>query len=58
MGETKEYPDLDYGESKCIRCGGEPDQIPGPCPYADEINNDQTPCNCCDSCRYECAMDI
>lgn len=59
MEEIKEYPDLDYGESKCCRCGGEPNPCPVSCPYSDEINNDQTPpCNCCDSCRHECFMDI
>lgn len=43
---------------KC-RCGAD---SPGyhSCPYAEEIcdNNDQEYCNCCSSCRYECAMDI
>jgi hypothetical protein len=29
------------------------------CPYQTEINdNFEWECNCCDSCFYECAMDI
>lgn len=28
------------------------------CPYAQEINDDDTPCRCCDDCEYQCAQDI
>ena len=32
---------------------------PHPCPYAQDIHNDDTvTCNCCDECMYQCAMDI
>lgn len=39
------------------RCGatGEPEHT---CPYQTEINNNDTPCHCCDKCAHECAMDI
>jgi hypothetical protein len=30
----------------------------GICPYDDEISNEQNECNCCESCRTDCAMDI
>jgi hypothetical protein len=29
------------------------------CPYQSEINDDNDSlCNCCSDCQYECAMDI
>lgn len=28
------------------------------CPYAYEINDDETPCDCCNKCREEHAGDI
>lgn len=34
-------------------------QAPHVCPYREEIHEDSTTlCNCCESCTYECAMDI
>lgn len=29
-----------------------------PCPYKVEMFEDYNSCNCCDSCRHECLMDI
>ena len=29
-----------------------------PCPYAQEINDDDSECNCCEDCESECADDI
>lgn len=30
-----------------------------PCPYNEDINDDDSPvCRCCDDCAHECAMDI
>jgi hypothetical protein len=29
-----------------------------PCPYAEEIHDDDTPCNCCEDCEGECWQDI
>lgn len=43
----------------CQRCGGNGTEELHSCPYACDINDDDTPCcNCCEDCRYECAMDI
>jgi hypothetical protein len=44
--------------TKCQSCGKDVDGELHPCPYAEEINNDDTPCNCCDDCAQECAWDI
>jgi hypothetical protein len=29
-----------------------------PCPYDEDIHNDDSPCHCCTECRLECAMEI
>ncbi len=29
-----------------------------PCPYAEDIYGDDTPCTCCEGCQRECADDI
>ena len=42
---------------QCSRCG-HCDAYSDCCPYSLEINDDSTPCVCCDSCRQECAMDV
>jgi hypothetical protein len=32
---------------------------PHRCPFQADVNNDDSlHCTCCDSCQYECAMDI
>lgn len=28
------------------------------CPYQSELYSDESPCNCCEKCEHECAMDI
>lgn len=28
------------------------------CPFKDEIYEDETQCNCCDSCTHECRQSI
>jgi hypothetical protein len=53
--EEDTYITLKYG-----RCGcgnkADPDH---PCPYASDIDNDDTTmCNCCSNCSQECANDI
>ena len=42
------------------RCGVNPATEPHPCPYAEEINDNDDPefCTCCADCQHECAMDI
>lgn len=51
-----------YMEEKptpCRGCGGKPSKEEHTCPYAEEINGDDSSlCNCCDDCSHECAMDI
>jgi hypothetical protein len=44
-------------EGETCKCGAETAKK-HPCPYAEEINGDDTPCTCCDECAHECAMDI
>lgn len=49
-----------YNELKvvkvCPKCGsGGTKDI---CPHASELSQDDTPCNCCESCRDNCANDI
>ena len=42
----------------CQWCGGEAEE-PHPCPLRSELgNDDETLCNCCDTCKYDCAMDV
>ena len=43
---------------KCSKCQQQPARQMHPCPYSQEINDDDTPCNCCLSCSGECAMEI
>ena len=39
-------------------CSGDR-QTPHPCPFKAEIHNDEESlCECCDNCTYQCAMDI
>ncbi len=44
-------------ETFCDGCGVVTDGGSS-CPYAEEINSDHSPCNCCDTCRMRCAGDI
>lgn len=43
---------------KCVDCGSTKNVTLGPCPYASEINDDNTELYLCGSCRHERAMDI
>jgi len=46
-------------KNKCQHCGAKVPEGLHPCPYAEEIHCDDTPCcNCCDACAHECAMEI
>jgi len=29
-----------------------------PCPFAQEIHDNDEPCTCCEHCTHECAMDV
>lgn len=59
IGEPQSNPQVSDSESdKCPNCGNQGSQEPHVCPFAEEIYGDETPCNCCDHCCYECAMDI
>lgn len=43
----------------CESCGKKEAQEPHPCPYAQDIHDDnETLCTCCEDCEYECAQDI
>jgi hypothetical protein len=42
----------------CQGCGKDCAADPHICPYQHEINDSEALCNCCQSCSYECAMDI
>lgn len=45
--------------SRCDKCKKGYRQELHTCPYASEINNDdETLCDCCADCTYECQMDI
>ncbi len=41
-----------------VRCKCGKFGITAPCPYSREINDDDTPCDCCRSCREDHAGDI
>ncbi len=42
----------------CKDCGGTENVRHAPCPYASEINDDDTPVWLCTDCRHERAQDI
>lgn len=41
----------------CDKCQGEGKED-HTCPFSEDINGDDTPCNCCEECEHQCAMDI
>jgi hypothetical protein len=43
---------------KCEDCGTEEDVLSDPCPYAEEIHNDDTSVDLCPECREQRAQDI
>ena len=42
----------------CHNCEKNLKQEEHPCPFASEIHNDESPCECCEECENECAQDI
>ncbi len=46
----------DMPDEKCPNCGGK--AVPGFCPYAAEINDEEEECDCCDDCREDHRGDI
>lgn len=50
--------DTEDDKFKCMCCMRPVDGNLHNCPFALEINNDETLCNCCDDCEHQCAMDI
>ena len=56
---------LDAIQDEAIRLGFAEDEVFGsaddtgePCPYASEIHNDYTPCQCSEEQRQQCAQEI
>jgi len=47
----------DRGIRLC-KCGEPGPADSHPCPYKQEIHNDETHCFCCEACEHECNMDI
>ena len=48
-----------FKEEECGRCHTKLARPPHTCPFSSEINDDnETLCDCCDECEYECAMEI
>ena len=45
---------IDYKECTC----DEHEHDYHPCPFAVEVDGDETECNCCPSCTEECAQNI
>ena len=41
----------------CNQCNGVAQEL-HVCPFASEIHDDATLCNCCEHCEHECARDI
>ena len=49
----------DTQEPLCQHCKKEPAEEPHLCPFGREIHgDDESLCNCCADCEYQCAMDI
>jgi hypothetical protein len=46
-----------FSAERCHHCGATPAETKA-CEYASEINGDETPCTCCDSCRHACCEEI
>lgn len=53
--EQSVFDILKYGT--CQNCSN-PGKEEHTCPFAEEIHNDYTECNCCDQCCHNCAMEI
>ena len=43
----------------CEQCNSEPGEQDHTCPYKEEIGDDnESLCNCCEECRYQCCQAI
>jgi hypothetical protein len=61
MTKTTKVPDLEPDselddEPVICKCGN-PGYV-ALCPYSQDLYGQENECNCCNECRYECAMDI
>lgn len=45
-------------KERCYSCKTEAANEEHVCPFKDEIYEDETQCNCCDSCTHECRQSI
>lgn len=43
---------------KCTGCEGPTSPDEHPCPNAEDIHGDSSPCMCCDKCTSICALEI
>ena len=55
--QLKKQKELNKLRGRQCTCAME-DIEPHICPYAQEINNSDEECNCCEYCEDQCAMDI
>lgn len=56
--ELDEEPTTGIETSKC-RCGGKATEEIHPCPFAEDVHNDDSDCcYCCEGCQEQCARDI
>ena len=53
---VKEEPE-GVGLGKCV-CGRGEAQEPHTCPYNIDVHDDETLCNCCESCEDACSMEV
>ena len=49
---------VDNRTKKCGHCKKKPAEADHPCPYARDIDGDESPCDCCDDCTADCAEQI
>jgi len=50
---------LKHGYCSGHHCNGKGiPQADHTCPFGEEIRDDHSLCNCCETCEHECAMDI
>jgi hypothetical protein len=54
MSEEEEEPVMGI----CPKCGTGTDFIAHGCPFDEGMNDGSKQCYCCESCQYECAMDL
>lgn len=56
--DIKIVEEINSNSGMCSACGENPADEPHPCPYAEELNGDETECDCCEECAAICADDI